>query len=337
MLEITKKVETQENVGIRCDVFLSQNINIITRSKLQALAKDGNIFLIRDNEEKKPIYDLSIKTRQYDEFLVIYKEQSTDHITPQNIDIEILYEDDYLIVVNKPANLVVHPGAGNLDNTLVNALLYKYKNKLSTLNGEIRAGIVHRIDKDTSGVLVVAKDDNTHALLSAMFSKHDIQRFYRALVWGMPNPRKGIIDTYINRSKTNRLKMAVENTKKGKRAVTHYKSIKTFDNLLTLVDLELKTGRTHQIRVHMTHIGNSLVGDKIYVSQHNHLLKKLPNDIQILIDTIQRQCLHAYRLGFVHPITKEYINIIKEEPFDIKEIYEKIFENIEQISYTPII
>ena len=316
-----KQIEaTEQDVGKRADIFLSSSTPDFSRSKVKNLIIQGNISLLRDNKEEI-LSDISLKVRSCDTF-IIRDIPVQSELVPKKMDIEILFEDDYLLVINKPAGLVVHPGAGNFENTLVNGLLYKYENGLSSINGDVRPGIVHRLDKDTSGVLVVAKDDKTHALLAKQFEEHTIERNYRALVWGRLRDNSGSIETYIKRSDANRLKMAISS--KGKLAQTDYALLDDYLGKLSLVKLTLHTGRTHQIRVHMSSLGHPVVADDLYGSNLTKYFNTLDSDIQALIKGLKRQALHAYRLGFLHPITEEYILIEKEEPKELLDLYNKI-------------
>ncbi len=233
----------------------------------------------------------------------------------ESIPFEILFEDDDLLVVNKPAGVVVHPGAGNRDHTLVNGLAYHCGKNLSTINSEIRPGIVHRIDKDTSGILVIAKNDFTHMQLAKQFEIHSIKRKYICFLYSVLRPLNGRIETLISRSESNRLKMAISQSK-GKKAVTIYKTIKNFSNYASKVECELLTGRTHQIRVHMSSLGNSLIGDKIYKVKNYSLPKEFAKEI----NEFPRQALHAYFLKFIHPRTEKIMRFECDMPDDMKNL-----------------
>ncbi|MEH6756775.1 MAG: RluA family pseudouridine synthase [Parasphingorhabdus sp.] len=235
----------------------------------------------------------------------------------QDIALDVVFEDDHLIVVNKPAGLVVHPAAGHPDGTLVNALLHHCKGQLSGIGGVTRPGIVHRIDKDTSGLMVAAKTDKAHQGLSALFAAHDIDRRYLAICNGRPNPSSATIEGNIGRSNTNRKKMAVVGDDKGKTAITHY-TTKVPLKGATLVECVLETGRTHQVRVHMAHIGYSLIGDPLYGTRRKSLLSSRI-DFQFC-----RQALHAATLGFVHPITGEKLLFNCNFPPDMQELFSKL-------------
>lgn len=273
------------DAGKRIDLYLSEKIEDMSRSQVQKLIGDGNIKV--NQKDIKSNY----KVRKNDSIDVIIPEPVMLEITPEDIDIEIMYEDDDIAVVNKPQGMVVHPAAGNFTGTLVNALLAKCSN-LSGINGVIRPGIVHRIDKDTSGVLVVAKNDNAHKALAEQIKEHSMKRVYMALVEGVIKNDEGTIDLPIGRHPVERKRMAVVQ-KNGRNAVTHYKVLERF-KANTLVEARLETGRTHQIRVHMSYIGHPLVGDPVYGFKKQHF-------------KLEGQALHAMTLGFIHPTTKEYM------------------------------
>jgi 23S rRNA pseudouridine1911/1915/1917 synthase len=249
-------------------------------------------------------------------------EEKTE-VVPENIPLDIVYEDEYLLVVNKPTGMVTHPAYKNYSGTLVNALLHYIGQKssnLSSLGGIERAGIVHRLDKNTSGLLVVAKDEEVHRRLSKLFFQHDIEREYWAVVWGNFKQRKGIIEKSLARSQKDRKKVVVKNT--GKLAVTEYEVIKEFD-FLSLVCLTLRTGRTHQIRVHMHSIGHPVFGDPDYEGRKPHgvhLTNKIREHVKILLDIMPRQALHAKLLGFVHPVTAKKMRFESELPEDMERL-----------------
>ncbi|MDA9643752.1 RluA family pseudouridine synthase, partial [Candidatus Pelagibacter sp.] len=228
-------------------------------------------------------------------------------LKPYDFKLQIIHEDKDLLIIDKPAGIIMHPGAGNYDKTIVNALVNYDKNSLSTIGDELRPGIVHRIDKNTSGLIVIAKNNETHEHLSKQFSDHTITRVYQLLIWGKLRPSTGRIDTHITRSSKNRQLMEVSRSK-GKRAITNYKTIETFENdktpTLSLVECKLETGRTHQIRVHMTHMGNSIVGDDKYKKKYKKL-KNIDMGLESLISKLDRQFLHAKTLGFTHPKTNK--------------------------------
>ena len=290
------------NNGKRLDVFLSENIGQFTRSFLKKLIENNQVKL---NNKITPLSSTKVKYK--DLIIVNIVEKNTKDIVPKKIDLDVIYEDKSILIINKPKGMVVHPGAGNYENTLVNALLYKYKKNLSDINGTLRPGIVHRIDKNTSGLVVIAKNNETHENLSKQFSEHTITRVYQLMIWGKLRPSSGKIDTFITRSSKNRQLMEVSRSK-GKQAITNYKTIEIFENdktpTLSLVECKLETGRTHQIRVHMTHLGNSIVGDDKYKKRYKKL-KNIDMGLESLISKLDRQFLHAKTLGFIHPKTNE--------------------------------
>lgn len=286
------KVTNENDIGLRIDKYLAKNIEAKSRSFIQGLIDSKSVLV--NNKEVKSNYKLRVD----DEIIVIMPEPIELDVKPENIDLNIVYEDKDIIVLNKPQGVVVHPAPGNYSGTLVNGLLYHCKD-LSGINGVIRPGIVHRIDKDTSGILVIAKNDDAHNILAEQFKEHSIKREYYALVEGRFNKLEGTIDKPIGRNKKDRLKMAIVDD--GKRAVTHYNVLEQYNNGTSLVKCILETGRTHQIRVHMASIGHPLVGDPLYG------LKKQKFNLQ-------GQVLHAKTLGFIHPTTKEYIEFDSELP-----------------------
>ena len=302
---------------IRLDKFLTENLKNLSRSQIKKIIVSKNIKI-----NKKQIIASSEKIKENDLIEVNMPEIKTDYIKPKKINLDIIYEDEDIIVINKNSGLIVHPGAGNKDETLVNGLLYLYKNNLSNLNGEFRPGIVHRIDKDTSGIIVVAKNNHAHALLSEQFSKHTISRKYVALVWGVIRPLNGKISTLISRSKKNRQLMSVSD-RLGKKAVTNYKTIKTFSSKeipkISLVECILETGRTHQIRVHLEYKGNPLVGDKKYGKKKTKF-KKINKKFNEILSSFSRQALHAKSLGFIHPTKKKFVNFDSKLPNDFRKM-----------------
>ena len=302
---------------IRLDKFLTKNLKSLSRSQIKKIIVSKNIKI-----NKKQIMASSEKIKENDLIEVNMPEKKTNYIKPKKINLDIIYEDEDIIVINKNSGLIVHPGAGNKDETLVNGLLYLYKNNLSNLNGEFRPGIVHRIDKDTSGIIVVAKNNHAHALLSEQFSKHTISRKYVALVWGVIRPLNGKISTLISRSKKNRQLMSVSD-RLGKKAVTNYKTIKTFSSKeipkISLVECILETGRTHQIRVHLEYKGNPLVGDKKYGKKKTKF-KKINKKFNEMLSSFSRQALHAKSLGFIHPTKKKFVNFDSKLPNDFRKM-----------------
>ena len=312
------------NSGKRLDIFLTDHINYFTRSFLKKLIEYGSVKL-NDNILLSP----STKVKYNDKIIIKIIQENKVDITPKKIKLNIIYEDKSILVINKPKGMVVHPGAGNYKDTLVNALLFKYKKNLSNINGNLRPGIVHRIDKDTSGLLVIAKNNFAHADLSSQFSNHTIKRKYLCLSWGVVRPLNGKISTLITRDKKNRQLMTVSDIN-GKKAITNYKTIKVF-NLkdipkVSLIECELETGRTHQIRVHLKYKGTSLLGDKQY-GKKNVKFKKINNEFFIKLNNLSGQALHAKTLGFVHPTTKKWMSFSSNLPEGFKKIL-NLLENL---------
>ena len=304
-------VVDKDNVSKRLDIYLSENLEDVTRSYIKTLIDDSKILV--NNKKEKSGYKLKLN----DIIDVTLEEKKSENIVAQDIPLEILYEDDDIIIVNKPKGMVVHPANGNYTGTMVNSLMYSHQGKLSSINGVIRPGIVHRIDKDTSGILVVAKNDNAHKKLAAQFKVHSIKRKYVALVKGIIKEDSLTIDMPIGRSVKDRKKMTVTN-KNSRSAVTHIAILKRFySSNVTLVEAQLETGRTHQIRVHMAYIHHPLVGDEIYGKKDNKF-------------KVQGQMLHAKYLGFVHPSTGKFIEFEKDVPEYFKEIL-KSLENKEKV------
>lgn len=277
----------------RIDKFLSSNLDNLSRSAVQKLIDEGNIRV------NFAVVSKNYKVKTGDKVAVVIPEPKTLEAKPENIPLDIRYEDSDLLVVNKPKGMVVHPAAGNFDGTLVNALLYHCKGSLSGIGGVIRPGIVHRIDKDTSGLLIVAKNDMAHVSLAEQIKAHSFTRQYQSVVYGHFKTPEGTVDAPIGRHPTDRKKMTVT-TKNSKNAVTHYKVIDEYKDFTHLA-LKLETGRTHQIRVHMSYIGHPVAGDSVYGPKK-------------VIQYLEGQCLHAGLIGFKHPRTREYIEIESELP-----------------------
>ena len=312
---IKLKVKTEEKN--RLDLYLAKNLENLSRSQIKKIIMAGHLK-INDQTITEPSKKISIG----DSILLEIANTKKDKIFPQKVNFEIIHEDEDIVLINKPPGLVVHPGAGNLDHTLVNGLLYLFKNNLSDLGGDIRPGIVHRIDKDTSGVIVVAKNNYCHSKLSSQFEKHTIKRKYEALIWGVLRPLNGKIENKIGRSNYNRQKMAVR-INKGKKAITNYKTIKVFQNknvpTISLVELILETGRTHQIRVQMAHKGNPVLGDKIYGGQKLKF-KNINLELEKKIKSFNRQALHAKYLEFFHPKNENIVKYQANQPEDFKNL-----------------
>ena len=301
--------------GQRIDKFLSECFPEVSRSQIQKLIAMGNVVC-----DDVTVGDNSYKIKEGESFVLTMPEAVPAEPMPQNLDLPILYQDEDIVVVNKPAGMVVHPAAGAPDKTMVNALLYHCKD-LSGIGGVKRPGIVHRIDKETSGILVVAKNDNAHKFLCEQFAEHTIERTYYAVVFGCPQPINGTIIGDIGRSPYDRKKMAIV-TKGGKHAVTHYKVIENFKNVASLVKCNLETGRTHQIRVHMSKNGHNLLGDKVYVKAKKIVDKTIDVEIKNFLNNFTRQALHAQSLGFVHPKTKEKMFFEAPMPDDMALLIE---------------
>ena len=305
--------------ALRVDKFLMNMIENTTRNKIQQAAENGSI-LVNDVAVKS-----NYKVKAGDVVRLVLAHPTYEQLlTPENIPLDIVYEDDQLLVINKPAGMVVHPGHGNYSGTLVNALAYHFKNL--PMNSSERPGLVHRIDKDTTGLLVVAKTEHAMAYLTKQFAEKTSEREYVALVWGNIEEDEGTVEGNIGRHDTNRMRMAVhESDEKGKHAVTHYKVLERF-GYVTLVSCQLETGRTHQIRVHMKHIGHTLFNDERYGG--DSILKgttftKYKQFVDNCFKVLPRQALHAKTLGFEHPITKEFLRFDTPIPQDLQECIEK--------------
>ena len=297
-----KLIVKEDDKGLRADIFINKIENQISRTRIKNLILEGKLKI-----NNKILKNPSKRIKPRDILNLTIPEPKKNSLKPYKYKLDIIYEDKDLIVINKPAGIVMHPGAGNFDNTIVNALINYNKNSLSNIGDKLRPGIVHRIDKNTSGLVIIAKNNETHEHLSAQFSKHTITRVYQLLIWGKIRPSKGKIKTLITRSSKNRQMMEVSNTK-GKEAITNYKTIEVFENkntpTLSLLECKLETGRTHQIRVHMNFLGNSIVGDDKYKKK----FKKIKNIKPLLekkLMSLNRQFLHAKIIGFIHPKKKE--------------------------------
>ena len=283
----------QEQSGIRIDRLIADSLSDFTRSGIAKLIEGGNVSVNGKTVSK------NYKCRAQDNITVNVPDAVALEAQPENIPLDIVYEDNDLLVVNKPKGMVVHPAAGNYSSTLVNALLYHCKDSLSGINGVIRPGIVHRIDKDTSGLLIVAKNDAAHISLAQQIKEHSFHRAYRAVVYGNIKEDSGTVHQPIGRSPKDRKKMAVTD-KNSKDAVTHYQVLQRFGDF-TYIRCVLETGRTHQIRVHMAYIGHPLAGDAVYGPKK-------------VITNLNGQCLHAGEIGFVHPKTNEYMEFTSPLP-----------------------
>jgi 23S rRNA pseudouridine1911/1915/1917 synthase len=296
--------------GLRLDRALADILPDMSRARIQALIAAGAV-----SRDGRPVLDTSRRAALGETFAVAVPAPTPLHNEPQDIPLVVAYEDDDLIVIDKPAGLVVHPAAGNHDGTLVNALLHHCAGNLSGIGGVARPGIVHRIDKDTSGLMVAAKSDRAHEGLARQFADHSIDRRYKAIVGGVPRPAAGTVDAPLARSPQNRKKIAI--VANGKRAVTHYTTLTPLRDA-ALVECRLETGRTHQVRVHMASLGHALLGDPVY-SRTKHAQK-------LLLETLgfRRQALHAARLGFIHPVSMVTLSFDSEMPADMQELFSQL-------------
>ncbi len=324
MKNIIKLIVKESEINQRVDVFINKQKSSLSRTRVK------NLIL----KEKLKINDLIItnpskKLNIRDKIQLEIPEPEKASLKPYNYKLNIIYEDHDLLVIDKSAGISIHPGAGNYDNTIVNALMNYCGKSLSNIGDELRPGIVHRIDKDTSGLIVVAKNNISHEHLSNQFNKHTIKRIYQTLIWGKLRPQTGTIETLITRSSKNRQLMEVGFTK-GKKAITNYKTLEVFENknspTLSLIACKLKTGRTHQIRVHMSYKGNNILGDKKYKKKFKKI-KNINSDLEKIILNLDRQFLHAKVLGFVHPKSgkeMEFTSILPQELEKIIKILRKL-------------
>ena len=298
-----KEFQSEENAGERIDKFLTEKVPELSRSYIQKLIKEKNVKV------NSTVIKSNYKVAKGDQIQITIPDLTEPDILPENIPLDILYEDDDILVVNKPKGMVVHPAAGHYTGTLVNAIMYHCKDSLSGINGEIRPGIVHRIDMDTTGSLIVCKNDESHIFIAEQIKEHSVNRRYRGIVYGVVKEDEGTIHAPIGRHPIDRKKMAI-NEKNGKDAITHYKVLERFDKY-TYMEFKLETGRTHQIRVHMASIGHPLLGDTLYSNG------KSPYKLQ-------GQTLHAMTIGFIHPKTREYMEISAPLP----DYFEKILRDL---------
>jgi len=316
MKKTIKLLVDQKDNNKRIDVFLSEIIKEFTRSYIKKLIERKNLLI-----NGRVIKRGSTKIKVFDSIKFSLENKENNKLIPKKMNLNIVYEDKDILVINKPKGLVVHPGAGNYYDTLANGLAYKYRNKLSDINGDLRPGIVHRIDKETSGLLVIAKNNFSHANLSKQFSNHSIKRKYLCLAWGVVRPLKGRIETLISRNKKNRQIMAVSEIK-GKKAITNYKTVKIFSlkdiPKISLIECELETGRTHQIRVHLKYKGTSLIGDNKYGKKYK--FKNLNKEFLEALNNIYGQALHAKTLEFIHPSTNKWMSFDSNMPNDFKKM-----------------
>jgi 23S rRNA pseudouridine1911/1915/1917 synthase len=318
-----------EDKGARLDRFLADKIKELSRTRLKSLILKGEVEV-----SGATVRDPEYRVNAGDGIVVRLPEAEPAKPAAEKIPLDIVYEDKDVIVLDKPAGLVVHPAAGNRSGTLVNALIAHCGDTLSGIGGEKRPGIVHRLDKDTSGLLVVAKNDRAHRSLSAQFADHgrtgDLSRGYLAFVWSVPKPERGTIDAPIARDPHSRVKMAVR--KGGKEAITHYEVLRTFEGtdgkaVASLIQCELETGRTHQIRVHLARAGHPLLGDAVYGTGFQSKAVLLPQKSQAALKALNRQALHAFRLAFSHPSTGELVEFESKLPKELATL-EKSFKKV---------
>ena len=302
-MQVYEFLAGEESKDLRLDVFLKQNIEEISRTYIQKLIKDG--YANVNGTVPKTNY----KVNSGDKVCLNVPETEEPDIVAQEMPLDIVYEDDDVILINKPKGMVVHPAAGHYTGTLVNGLMHHCKDNLSGINGVLRPGIVHRIDMDTTGILIACKNDVAHQKISEQLKEHSITRRYRALVYGVIKEDEGVVDAPIGRHPIDRKKMAI-NPKNGKNAITHYRVLERFREY-TYIECELETGRTHQIRVHMASLHHPLVGDQVYGPEKNSF-------------HLQGQCLHAMVLGFVHPRTHEYMEFCADLPQYFSELLKKL-------------
>jgi len=315
-------VQQKEN-NSRVDILINQREKLISRTRIKNLILKDKLKLnniIINNPSKK--------VNTGDQVVLEIPKPKSVSLNPFDYKLDIIHEDDDLMIINKPAGIIMHPGAGNYDQTIVNALMHYDKISLSIIGDELRPGIVHRIDKNTSGLVVIAKNNLSHENLSNQFNKHSITRVYQLLIWGKVRPSKGKIETLITRSSKNRQMMAVSRTK-GKKAITNYRTIEIFENkhtpTLSLVECKLETGRTHQIRVHMNFLGNSIVGDDKYKKKFKKI-KNINPLIEQNLKSLKRQFLHAKTLGFIHPTKNKEMIFNSNLPLELENIL-KILRN----------
>ena len=328
------------DAGLRLDKYLTEALGskaaddaafegeLLSRARIKTLIDQGQVSRLVDDAPSL-IIDASYRVKEGECFTLNVPAPTPARPVAQSIPLDVVYEDAELIVIMKPPGLVVHPAAGNHDNTLVNALIAHCGDSLSGIGGEKRPGIVHRLDKDTSGLMVVAKTDRAHRSLSEQFAAHGrdgrLTRAYTALVWGAPRPHVGTIDANIVRSSHNRTKMATAKTS-GRTAITHYKVLESYGTPIevTLVECRLETGRTHQIRVHMTAIGHPLLGDQTYGTGQRTRKAKIPEAAQAALERLNRQALHAHHLGFEHPVTGEEMSFDAPLPADMQALVDRL-------------
>lgn len=302
----------------RLDKFLAQCLDRISRSKIKKIIEQDGVDV-----NNKKISNCACLIKSGDIIKIAVIESKNHSIQGKAIPFTLIYEDEYLLVINKPAGLTVHPGAGNYDHTLVNALIDYCGNDLSNIAGDARPGIVHRLDKDTSGLMIVAKNNTAHAKLSEQLANREISRTYHALIYGVLTQPMGTIKTQVRKSKTNPKKMSIL-YEGGKTAITHYKTLDTFRGQITLIECKLETGRTHQIRLHLEYKKHPIIGDQIYGRGLNFSLNNFSDETRSLIKAFPRQALHAVRIAFLHPITEANMEFASEYPEDFKGLLNAI-------------
>ena len=321
MKNIINFVVTEDDENKRIDTLLAAYDKNLSRTRVKNLILDNRLKI-----NEIITIDPSKKVIKKDKIYFEIEEPKKQSLKPYKFELNIIYEDKDLIVLDKPSGISMHPGPGNYDNTIVNALINYDGKNLSDMGDELRPGIVHRIDKDTSGLVVVAKNNRSHENLSKQFSEHTITRVYELLIWGKLRPQKGVIETFITRSSRNRQMMEVS-LRKGKKAITHYETLELFENekvpTFSFIQCKLETGRTHQIRVHMSYKGNNILGDKKYKKKFKKI-KNIDEDLNNKILRLERQFLHAKQLGFDHPTSNERLEFSSNIPSELNNIIKKL-------------
>jgi 23S rRNA pseudouridine1911/1915/1917 synthase len=314
--QIYKLTANQDDAGTRLDKFIATNIQDLSRSRVKSLIESGHLKI-----NGTIIKDCSLSVKQLVEYELEVPSPTTSAMQATKMSIDVVYEDDHMLVINKPAGLTVHPGAGNYQDTLANGLLHYCKDNLSGIGGVERPGIVHRLDKDTSGLMVVAKNDTAHRKLSKQLSTRELSRIYLAIVWGVPSPAAGTIKVNLARSVRDRTKiMAVRAG--GREAITHYKMLKNYHDMASLIECKLETGRTHQIRVHLSHKGHALLGDQSYGNNSS----KYAKIAKVVLSDFKRQALHSTKIGFIHPATGDYMQFEVPVPEDMAGLIKALKE-----------
>lgn len=320
--DTAEAIAPPEAAGTRADRFLADALGSLSRSRVKALIEAGHA-----SRDGQPLTEPAEPVRAGARYRLHIPRPAPATPQPESIPLTVLFEDRDLLVIDKPAGLVVHPAPGNQAGTLVNAVLAHAAEDLSGIGGEARPGIVHRLDKDTSGIMVVAKSERAHTALSAAFAERDLEREYLALAWGLPAARHGSIEAPIGRHATDRKRMAVVGpggARGGKQALTHWKLERAFGTAAALLRCRLATGRTHQIRVHLAHIGHPIVGDPVYLRRTPAAARTLPAPIRDGLLAFPRQALHAASLGFVHPVSRQLLHFTSEPPPDMRGLLEAL-------------